>query len=61
MFKPSRPYILKALYEWLLDNDLTPHLLVNAEEDNVTVPTQFVDEGQIVLNINPSAVRDFYM
>jgi len=61
MLKPSRPYILKALYEWLLDNDLTPHLVVNAEEDNVTVPTQFVDEGQIVLNINPSAVRDFYM
>ena len=59
--KPSRPYILKALYEWLLDNDLTPHLMVNAEEDNVTVPLQFVDEGQIVLNINPSAVRNFYM
>lgn len=59
--KPSRPYILKALYEWLLDNDLTPHLVVNAEEDNVTVPVQFVDEGQIVLNVNPSAVRNLYM
>ncbi|PIE25423.1 MAG: ClpXP protease specificity-enhancing factor [Neptuniibacter caesariensis] len=59
--KPSRPYILKALYNWLLDNDLTPHILVNAEEDNVIVPVQFIDEGQIVLNLNPSAVRDFYM
>ena len=59
--KPSRPYILKALYEWLLDNELTPHLVVNAEEDNVTVPLQFVDEGQIVLNVNPSAVRNFFM
>lgn len=59
--KPSRPYILKALYEWLLDNELTPHLVVNAEEDHVTVPLQFVDEGQIVLNVNPSAVRNFFM
>lgn len=58
---PSRPYILKALYDWLLDNELTPHLVVNAEEDNVSVPREFVDDGQIVLNINPSAVRDFYM
>jgi stringent starvation protein B len=59
--KPSRPYIMKALYDWLLDNDLTPHLLVDAMQENVTVPTQFVEEGQIVMNINPSAVRDFYM
>lgn len=59
--KPSRPYILKAMYEWLLDNDLTPHLVVNALEDDVLVPQQFVEDGQIVLNILPSAVRDFYM
>lgn len=59
--KPSRPYLVKALYDWLLDCDLTPHLLVDAAQDDVTVPTQFVDDGQIVLNINPSAVRDFYI
>ncbi|WP_286240987.1 ClpXP protease specificity-enhancing factor [Neptuniibacter halophilus] len=59
--KPSRPYIVNALYEWLLDNDLTPHLLVDATAEDVTVPTQFVENGQIVLNINPSAVRNFYM
>ncbi len=59
--KPSRPYIVKALYEWLLDSDLTPHLLVDATQENVTVPHQFVEDGQIVMNINPSAVRDFYM
>jgi len=59
--KPSRPYILKALYEWLLDNDLTPHVMVDAEQENVVVPRQFVEEGRIVLNILPSAVRDFYM
>ncbi|MDO6592957.1 ClpXP protease specificity-enhancing factor [Neptuniibacter sp. 1_MG-2023] len=59
--KPSRPYILKALYDWLLDSDLTPHLLVDATQEGVTVPTQFVEDGQIVMNITPSAVRDFYM
>ena len=59
--KPSRPYIVKALYEWLLDSDLTPHLLVDANEADVTIPLQFVEEGQIVMNINPSAVRNFYM
>jgi stringent starvation protein B len=59
--KPSRPYIVKALYDWLLDSDLTPHLLVDATQGEVTVPLQFVEDGQIVMNINPSAVRDFYM
>lgn len=57
--KPSRPYLLRALYEWMLDNDLTPHVVVNAEWEDVVVPTQFVEDGQIVLNIIPSAVRDF--
>lgn len=59
--KPSRPYIVKALYDWLLDNDLTPHLLVDAAQEDVIVPLQFVEDGQIVMNINPSAVRNFYM
>lgn len=57
--KPSRPYLLRALYEWMLDNDLTPYIVVNAEWVGVVVPTQFVEDGQIVLNITPSAVRDF--
>ncbi|MGB0733450.1 MAG: ClpXP protease specificity-enhancing factor [Pontibacterium sp.] len=56
---PSRPYILRGLYDWLLDNDLTPHIVVDAHYPNVNVPTQFVEEGRIVLNINPSAVVGF--
>lgn len=52
----NRPYLIRALYEWLLDNELTPHLLVDAEQENVLVPVQFVEDGRIVLNINPSAV-----
>jgi len=57
----NRPYLIRALYEWLLDNDLTPHLLIDADYDNVIVPRQFVEEGRIVLNINPSAVMNLEM
>lgn len=57
----NRPYLIRALYEWLLDNDLTPHLLVDADYENVVVPRQFVEEGRIVLNINPSAVMNLEM
>ena len=57
----NRPYLIRALYEWLLDNNLTPHLLVDAEHDGVVVPEQFVEEGRIVLNIKPSAVINLQM
>jgi len=52
----NRPYLIRALYAWLVDNDLTPHLLVDATLDNVEVPQQFVEDGRIVLNISPTAV-----
>jgi stringent starvation protein B len=54
----NRPYLIRALYEWLVDNDLTPYLLVDAERDAVHVPSRYVEEGRIVLNVSPSAVRD---
>jgi stringent starvation protein B len=54
----NRPYLIRALYEWIVDNDLTPHLLVNAEAEGVVVPVQFVQDGRIVLNISPGAVRN---
>lgn len=53
----SRPYIARALYEWILDNDCTPYILVDATRRGVEVPGEFVRDGQIVLNISPSAVR----
>jgi stringent starvation protein B len=52
---PLKPYLLRSIYEWIIDNNLTPHLLVDAEHGNAVVPRQFVDEGKIVLNINPQA------
>jgi len=53
----NRPYLVRALYEWLMDNQMTPHLLVDARAAGAAVPSQFVKEGKIVLNISPSAVR----
>ena len=55
---PSRPYIMRALYEWIVDNDCTPYLLVDATAEGVNVPARYVKDGQIVLNISPSAVID---
>lgn len=54
----SRPYMLRALYEWIVDNDCTPHIVVNANMDGVSVPQQYVNSaGEIVLNISPGAVQ----
>lgn len=53
----SRPYIVRALYEWIVDNDFTPHIVVDAQAPDASVPQQHVNgDGHIVLNISPSAV-----
>ena len=57
----SRPYMLRALYEWIVDNDCTPYLLVDANHANVKVPPGYAADGQIVLNIAPAAMRHFAM
>ena len=54
----SRPYIMRALYEWIVDNNFTPYVLVDASVADVVVPQQFVKDNQIVLNISPDAVVD---
>ena len=48
--------MIRAIYEWVVDNDCTPYILVDAMMEGVEVPQQFVQDGQIVLNISPSAV-----
>lgn len=53
---PRRPYLLRAFYEWLLDNQLTPHLVVDVTLQDVQVPMEYARDGQIVLNIAPRAV-----
>lgn len=55
-----RPYQIRATYEWIVDNGLTPHLMVNAKIEGVKVPVAHVDEtGHIVLNVAPVAIRNF--
>jgi len=54
----NRPYLIRALYEWLVDNRQTPYFLVDAEREDTVVPRDFVEDGRIVLNLSPNAVRD---
>lgn len=58
---PSRPYLLNALYEWILDNNCVPYIAVNALYEGTIVPQEFVKGGQIVLDIQPSAVHKFVL
>lgn len=52
-----RPYLIRAVYDWILDNSMTPYLLVDAEAEGAMVPTAYVHEGRIVLNLRPEAVQ----
>lgn len=58
---PSRPYFLRAINEWIVDNKLTPHLMVDALKPGVAVPEQYVKDGKIVLNIAPEAIGNLSM
>ncbi|KQH90063.1 ClpXP protease specificity-enhancing factor [Vibrio fluvialis] len=53
---PRRPFMLRAFYDWLLENELTPHLVVDATLQGVRVPMEYVQDGQIILNVAPRAV-----
>lgn len=57
----NRPYLLRALYEWIVDNGLTPHILVDAEADGVDVPEHTVQKGKVVLNIVSSATEQLQL
>lgn len=57
----SRPYLIRALNEWISDNGMTPYILVDAEQEGVTVPQQFVEGGKIVLNVSASAVQNLLL
>ena len=58
---PNRPYLLRAFYEWIVDNNCTPYLVVDATLPGVKVPLQHVKDGQIVLNISPGAVGNLLL
>ena len=58
---PTRPYLVRAFHDWILDNGLTPHLLVDAGVAGTRVPAAYVRDGRIVLNIAPAAVGDLQL
>lgn len=53
----TKPYLVRAIREWAMDNGLTPQILVDAGMDGVVVPGQFVQDGEIVLNIGGDAIQ----
>ena len=57
----SRPYLIRAIYDWIVDNSFTPYLLVNAENDSAIIPREYVEDGKIVLNINPTAISNLQL
>ena len=54
----KRPYLIRAMHEWMMDNDLTPHIVVDAEAEELTVPDQYIIDGKIVLNVSYAATRE---
>ncbi|MBL4762882.1 MAG: ClpXP protease specificity-enhancing factor [Gammaproteobacteria bacterium] len=57
----SRSYLIRAIYEWIVDNDCTPYMLVNAEKDSVVVPVEHIENGRIVLNLGLTAVNNLQL
>ena len=57
----NKPYLLRALNEWILDNGLTPHLIVDVSDEQVQAPAEAVRDGKLVLNISPQATHRLEM
>lgn len=58
----SKPYLIRAIYDWLVDNELTPYIVVDATDPQaVQVPQEHVDNGRIILNISPKACRGLHL
>lgn len=58
---PTRPYLLRAIYQWAMDNNLTPQLLVNTRYPGVLLPQNHINDGHIVLNVQERAVKGLVM
>ena len=52
-----KPYLIRSIYQWIIDNDLTPYLLVDAENSHAILPEQLIEDGKILLNIRPEAIQ----
>lgn len=61
MMSSSKPYLIRAIHQWIVDNELTPYLVVNANYAGVQVPNEYIEDGRIVLNISPKASRGLHL
>ena len=61
MMTSNKPYFIRAIYDWIVDNELTPYLLVDATHPEAEVPQGFVNDGKILLNISPKACRGLHL
>ena len=57
----SKPYLVRALYQWILDNDNTPYILVDTASDQVLIPPGIANDAKVVLNLAPAAIQDLEM
>ncbi|KTC96517.1 stringent starvation protein B [Legionella geestiana] len=57
----AKPHLVRAMYDWIVDNALTPYLVVNATWPGVQVPEEHVIDGRIILNISPQACRGLHL
>lgn len=57
----NKPYLIRAMYDWIVDNNLTPYLLVNTAFPGVEVPQEHVNGERIILNISPKACRGLHL
>lgn len=57
----QRPYLLRAMHEWMTDNGLTPHIVVDASSSDLTIPREHVKDGKLVLNVSYAATRELKM
>jgi stringent starvation protein B len=57
----SKPYLVRALYQWILDNDNTPYILVNTASQQVLIPDGIANDGKVVLNLAPTAIQNLEM
>jgi stringent starvation protein B len=57
----SKPYLVRALYQWILDNGNTPYILVDTASDQVSIPDGIANDGKVVLNLAPAAIQNLEM
>ena len=58
---PLKPYLVRALYDWIVDNGFTPYLLVDVIYEGVEVPQSYISDDRIVLNTHPDAIQNWFI